>query len=104
MRAEIEQASPGIVALLQTMQQAGAAARPADPVQPDRGAVQRALLQLAELLRNSDMDAMLAHADLHRMLAGTHDGTLDALDESIAGLDFEQALVHCGELIEAYQA
>ncbi len=103
MRAEIERASPGILQLMHTMQQAGAQARPVVPTLPEREAVRRALRELAELLRNSDMDATLVHADLRRTLAGARDETLDALDESIAGLDFEQALVHCGELIEAYQ-
>jgi HPt (histidine-containing phosphotransfer) domain-containing protein len=105
--AAIAAAAPGLSALLQTLQQAAALAdvdadadaalAPAEPADP--GALRRGLQQLADLLRQSDMAAMEAVSSLPRPAASAFMARLQALDASVAVLDFESALNQCEALL-----
>ncbi len=92
-------AGPPLDALLQALQPglAGTPTRAATPA--DRPALQQGLRQLAELLRNADMAAVDLLASLQRQFAGTLDERFRALDEAVAGLDFDPALGHCTHLL-----
>jgi HPt (histidine-containing phosphotransfer) domain-containing protein len=104
--AAIEASAPGLRVVLLALQQTlrtdplapTAASAGVDPA--DHAALRQSLRHLAELLRHSDMDAIEAMASLQRQFAGALGARLQALDESIAGLEFEPALRHCDQLIE----
>ena len=70
----------------------------------EQAALQLALRQLAQLLRQSDMAAMDAMAKLPRPPVATLRTRLQAMDDLIAGLEFEPALSQCEQLIEALQS
>ena len=98
--AALQQARPAFMALCQALQPDAEAPDPGPGAGFDPAALRQGLAQLAELLRNSDMGAMDAVAGLPRPAAGPLDKRFRALDDAIAGLDFEPALRHCDELIE----
>jgi len=95
----IAAAKPGLSALLQALQQ-GAIGSAAAHANVDPADLLLGLRRLAGLLRESDMAALEAMADLPRPFAAGLSARLQALDASIAGLDFEPALSQCGELIQ----
>ena len=102
--AAIHGAGPGLAGLLQALQppatSAPAAAGAGQPA-PDLAALLAGLRQLADLLRDSDMGAMDAWAALQQRFAGDLGARMQALDDAVARLEFEPALQHCNELIEA---
>jgi len=106
----IHRAGPGLAALLQALQTLQtlqppaatvAAATGAGQPAPDPAALLASLRQLADLLRDSDMGAMEAWAELQQRFAGDLGARMQALDDAVARLEFEPALQHCNELIEA---
>ena len=101
--AAIDAAAPALAALLQALRPADAdapaAAAAAHPA--DREALQQGLRQLAELLRNADMAALSAMSNLQGRFSGTLNPHFVALDEAVAGLDFDPALAHCTQLLAA---
>ena len=104
--AAIDASAPALAALLQTLRPAdadapavAAAAHPAD-----HQALQQGLRQLADLLRNADMAALSAVSDLQGRFSGTLKPRFLALDEAVAGLDFDPALTHCEHLLAALDA
>ena len=102
----INAARPALAELLRALQAtsasqpaAAAAAKPAD-----RQALQHGLRQLADLLRNADMAALDAVASLQGQFSGLLAERFQALDEAVAGLDFDPALGHCRQLLEALES
>ncbi|WP_418320015.1 PAS-domain containing protein [Piscinibacter sakaiensis] len=106
-RLAIDAASPGLGALLLALQPNGDAAVRASPAagnEVDRQAVRRALLQLSALLSSADNDAVRVFAELRSAFGPSlRDQRFDALDRSMAGGDYQQALRHCAQLIDALQ-
>jgi hypothetical protein len=80
------------------------AAAGADP-RPDAGAdlpgLQRALDELSGLLRRADMRALEVFEHLQQTHAAHAGDTLRPLDEALAALDFDGALVQCRLLGES---
>ena len=100
MCAAIDAAVPGLATLLALLQ--GAPIPPAGCAMPaDNGALQTALKALAVQLGQADMAATDTMEALHRRFGGAVSGPLQALDEAIAVLDFERALLLCDDLIAA---
>ena len=104
--AAIDAAAPTLAALLQALQPADAGlpaiAAPNPAANPAvRQALEQGLRQLAELLRNADMAALDAMRDLQGRFSGTLKPRFLALDEAVAGLDFDPALTHCKHLLAA---
>jgi two-component system, sensor histidine kinase and response regulator len=79
---------------------------PADAVATplDRGGLARELSQLKELLQSSDLACLDVYARLRDQHGTALQQELDALDEAMAGLDFEQAARLCEELYQRYTA
>ena len=100
--AAIDAAVPTLAALLQALRPADADPTTAAATDPaDRQALQLGLRHLAELLRNADMGALDAMSDLQGRFSGTLTPRFLALDEAVAGLDFDPALAHCTKLLAA---
>ncbi len=102
--AAFETAGPALQALLDTL-------RPATPPTPaapaagfDRPALRQGLHHLASLLRNSDMGALEALSSLQAQFAGALGERLRALENAVAGLDFDHALCHCTKLLEELES
>ena len=64
----------------------------------DRAALQRSLGVMAGLLRNADMAATVAMADLRRDVGHAFDQALLSMEAAIHALDFERALQLCNEM------
>ena len=101
----IDAARPALADLLQALQAATAgqpAAAAAGPA--DRRAMQLGLRQLADLLRNADMAALDTMPGLQGRFTGALGERFQALDETVAGLDFDAALGHCRHLLAALES
>ena len=98
--AAISAAEPGLAALLKALHDApGKAAHTTSPAPLDTLALRNALLALAEPLRNADMAATDALANLLGRFGANTGNRLQPLDEAIGALDFERALRLCDKLI-----
>ncbi len=95
----INAAVPALSSLLQAMD--GEA--PAAVGKVERQQVQQDLHLLAELLRNSDMAATQALTGLRGQFDGALGERFKTLDQAVANLDFDAALPHCTELLEALE-
>ncbi len=62
------------------------------------------LQALLVLLENSDMAALVAHSLLRTHHPGAVGGEFSMLEDSVNALDFATALVHCGALIQKFNA
>jgi PAS domain S-box-containing protein len=62
------------------------------------------LQALLVLLENSDMAALAAHSLLRTHHPGAVGGEFSMLEDSVNALDFATALVHCGALIQKFNA
>jgi CheY-like chemotaxis protein len=99
--AAIAAAVPTLAALLLALQAAEAAGTSASPAAaPDAGAVMTALRAMTEQLRNADMAATDAIADLRHKFGGSLGLQLQPLDEAISALDFERASQLCNKAID----
>ena len=101
--AAIAAARPGLAALLEALQAAEApqeAERKAIGAALDTPALRSALLALGEPLRNADMAATDAMADLVRQFGALTGRRLQPLDEAVGALDFERAAHLCEILVE----
>ena len=102
--ASFAAATPGLRALsrcLRSATPAALAAAAAAPTVTDDQDLRRALQRVAMLLRNSDLEAVDALTPLQGHLWGALQEQFAALDDAIAGLEFDPALRHCEELLEA---
>ena len=104
----VEAAGPALAGLLQALQ-AAAIGQPTFYASPaaspaDRQALQQGLRQLADLLRNADMAALDAVTGLQGRFSGSLGERFQALDEAVAGLDFDPALGHCTQLLAALES
>jgi CheY-like chemotaxis protein len=89
----------GLAALLQALQVAEAPMpAPARPLDTD--AVLTRLRSITRQLRNADMAATDAMADLRRHFGGALGEQLQPMDEAIGALDFDRALRLCNTLID----
>ena len=95
-------ATPGLQALSLALRPAAKAVPPTDePDTIDNQDLRLALERVATLLRNSDMEAVDALTPLQGRLWGALQARFAALDDAVTGLDFDPALRHCEELLEA---
>jgi len=103
----IEAALPGLLALLEVLQQdhavtagrdqAGSSAPPLD-----RPALLKALQSMAQLLQACDMESVHAMAQLQQQFGAASGEELEAMEAAIADLAFERALPLCHALQEHY--
>ena len=64
----------------------------------------RSIHELAGLLRSADMSALEVFEKLQSTQAAEVREALQPLDEAMASLDFDQALVHCLVLKKRFEA
>ena len=103
----IASALPGLLTLLELLQQDHAATadeRHADPTaRPlDRPALLKALQSMAQLLEACDMESLHAMAQLQQQFGAASGPELEALEATIADLAFDRALPLCHALQEHY--
>ena len=104
----IDEALPGLSAMCAALALDAAAAAGAatglgagsPPAALDAARAIPALQALAQLLRNGDMEAMQALADIQREFGTAGDEPLEALAAAMTELDFDAALPLCNALIE----
>ena len=96
----IAAAAPALQALWRALQTGAGTDNPAAaPGALDAGALVASLGVIAEQLRNADMAATDAMADLLRGLDGATGTQLQPLDDAIGALDFDRALQLCNQWI-----
>jgi CheY-like chemotaxis protein len=97
--AAVRAATPGLAALLQTLQ-ADAPAGPDQPLLLRHQVLVSRLSALAELLAHSDMAAIDLMAELQRQFGADGNGLLGPLSQAITALDFELAGKLCRRLMQ----
>jgi HPt (histidine-containing phosphotransfer) domain-containing protein len=102
--AAMAAAAPALQALLHALQSAAAPppSASAAAAEVDHQALRQGLERVAALLRNSDLEAIDALAGLQGgRLGGSLGQRFEALDAAVSELDFDPALRHCEQLLEA---
>ena len=102
--AAIDAAGPALQALLDVLQPAAPAATDMPNAGIDDPHLREGLLQLAELLRNSDMGAMEALGGLQAQFATALGARMQPLAAAVAALEFDPALRHCLALLQELES
>jgi HPt (histidine-containing phosphotransfer) domain-containing protein len=96
-------ARPGLLALLEALQPSPADALANQEAHPlDRPALVAALEAMAQLLQADDFEALTAMSNLQQEFGDALGEELTALEEAMADMAFDQALVHCQALAQKF--